>query len=1079
MTKIKNYEQDSTINDEDKVIGTDGVSGVNLGRTKNYTIASLVNYINTQLDPISGGGTTNTIPIWVDDEELGDSSISQVEQEVYINNNLHVTAALADSDGSYGTAGQVLATTVDGVEWVDNFPDNVSGTLNNIAMFTPDGNSVGDSPMSLYSGRILVAQGTDFEAYNAAFKNVEILDDVVIGEDNQDTLTVNSISNFNELVTVNDLSRLHSVRIINTLADSDDEVGTSGQILSSTGTGVQWIDNDPDNVSGTLNTIAMFTPDGDSVGDSPITFNDVDTIDVTGNFRVSGDTAIGSDSTDALTVNANSTFNSDIIIGQDSLDTLTVNSSSTFNNNITIDAALIDGNTSGTSGQVLSSTGTGVEWVDKGVSGTLNTIAMFTPDGDSVGDSPITFNDVDTIDVTGNFRVSGDTAIGSDSTDALTVNANSTFNSDIIIGQDSLDTLTVNSSSTFNNNITIDAALIDGNTSGTSGQVLSSTGTGVEWVDNVASIIAGTDISISSSNGDVTINATGGAANTTYNLSSSSLLDNVYVNLTGSDSVETSVRFTASGSTSVSNDTNTININSIVYSLDAVDGENYVDISLTGGVDSDIRFQGIDGVTIDYASDVITLGSTTYSMSNTQGVGEFSISLDGSDETNNGYSFTAGDNVVFTHDTDTTSISSVDTKYVLSTSNLLGNVSIDITDSDEVVQSITILSSDNITTSLDDTSISISLNDNINVSGDVIFGTDSSNTAEFLSTVEISSLKDSEGSLGTSGQFLVSNGSDIAWKALTDFLPESTVFGTGTTDTLPLWTPDGQTLGDSLISQSNSGLSLGVNASNTGLESIAFTRSSARADYSFALAYEGITDGEFSVALGKGTYTAGDHSMATNYKSIALGKCSFAAGHSSAAGGDGAFAAGHNASAGNYGVATADDTTPNDVTSVDISNIVGTVAAGTYVRYAVDEDVADPRILVTNFLPTGPNSGTITLASGIRSIAGEIIVFEQETPIRGDHQGGIALGNDAFSLGEGTIAIGHNAQATADKSVAIGYNAVATGIDTMALGGDRTKIIMMSVFTSDSYTDDSAAAASGVELGQLYRTGNIIKIRMT
>ena len=49
----------------------------------------------------------------------------------------------------------------------------------------------------------------------------------------------------------------------------------------------------------------------------------------------------------------------------------------------------------------------------------------------------------------------------------------------------------------------------------------------------------------------------------------------------------------------------------------------------------------------------------------------------------------------------------------------------------------------------------------------------------------------------------------------------------------------------------------------------------------------------------------------------------------------------------------------------------------------------------------------------------------------------------------------------------------------MALGGDQTKIIMMSVFTSDSYTDDSAAAASGVELGQLYRTGNIIKIRMT
>jgi hypothetical protein len=46
MTKIKLYETDSTIHDEDKVIGTDGVTGADSGATKNFTIAQLGAYIN-------------------------------------------------------------------------------------------------------------------------------------------------------------------------------------------------------------------------------------------------------------------------------------------------------------------------------------------------------------------------------------------------------------------------------------------------------------------------------------------------------------------------------------------------------------------------------------------------------------------------------------------------------------------------------------------------------------------------------------------------------------------------------------------------------------------------------------------------------------------------------------------------------------------------------------------------------------------------------------------------------------------------------------------------------------------------
>ena len=49
--------------------------------------------------------------------------------------------------------------------------------------------------------------------------------------------------------------------------------------------------------------------------------------------------------------------------------------------------------------------------------------------------------------------------------------------------------------------------------------------------------------------------------------------------------------------------------------------------------------------------------------------------------------------------------------------------------------------------------------------------------------------------------------------------------------------------------------------------------------------------------------------------------------------------------------------------------------------------------------------------------------------------------------------------------------------DTSA--GDSMRIMAWALLYSSSYTDDTAAAAGGVEVGQLYRTGSTVKIRMT
>jgi len=356
-------------------------------------------------------------------------------------------------------------------------------------------------------------------------------------------------------------------------------------------------------------------------------------------------------------------------------------------------------------------------------------------------------------------------------------------------------------------------------------------------------------------------------------------------------------------------------------------------------------------------------------------------------------------------------------------------------------------------------------------------------------------IKDISNSVGTSGQIFTSTGSGVQWVDLSALIPNN-VSGTGTENFGALWGAGGTVLTNSLLKHGTGvdSIGIGLNNDTQGLESIAFTRSTSKADYSFALGYESVTDGEFSVTLGKGTYAAGRHAMATNYKSLALGQSSFAGGHTSATGGDGAVALGHNASAGNFGAAKLVATFPNDQTTFDIEGIVGTVEAGLFMRYGENLDVPDPRIEILTFTDNGNNSATLTVAApGIRPIQGELVVFEEATPFRGDHQGGVALGNDAYSLGEGTVSIGHTSVAEADKavalgdaakssgasSVAIGKNATVTSEDTIALGGDSTKILMNALAASSSYVDDVAAAAGGVAIGELYRNGNIVQIRLT
>ena len=72
MANINNYSSDTVINSADKLIGTDGAIGADLGKTKNFTVSSLSTYIlNQQSSGSSSSGTANNFPLfsangWID-----------------------------------------------------------------------------------------------------------------------------------------------------------------------------------------------------------------------------------------------------------------------------------------------------------------------------------------------------------------------------------------------------------------------------------------------------------------------------------------------------------------------------------------------------------------------------------------------------------------------------------------------------------------------------------------------------------------------------------------------------------------------------------------------------------------------------------------------------------------------------------------------------------------------------------------------------------------------------------------------------------------------------------------------------
>ena len=286
-------------------------------------------------------------------------------------------------------------------------------------------------------------------------------DDFIIGTDTSDdnrtvsfsisTLTaagglqgLQSVLDTSNVATQN-INLTGNITVVGTVAPTTitaaASTGTAGQVLSSTGTGIQWVAASAASCCSLNDTL--------TVGNT--TAQDINT---TGNISMSGAATSlaftgGSDIT--LAVNSDITTSGNINL-----------SGATSVLNFGATAAISDYNSAtGSAGQILTvnAAGTGVEWSTGVPAASTSTLQQVLTAGDTAVGNPmnLTSGSILTLDATSN--------IISDATNTFT--ATNTFSA--------------NGTTNNTSGIGLTGSLWDGTSTGTVGQVLTSTATGVSW----------------------------------------------------------------------------------------------------------------------------------------------------------------------------------------------------------------------------------------------------------------------------------------------------------------------------------------------------------------------------------------------------------------------------------------------------------------------------------------------------------------------------------------------------------------------------------------------------------------------
>ena len=271
-----------------------------------------------------------------------------------------------------------------GSSWVEDttFLNSGTGTATLASNVTVTGTLEVSDNVSI-TANLTVTGTTEITGNTTVTSDFEVGNDTSLGG----TLEVTGNATITgDTVTSGALTAQDTVTLEAALVDSLGNTGTAGQILSSTSTSTEWIDNTaPESGTTTNSTLrwngSSWVEDTTFLNSGTGTATLASNVTVTGTLEVSDNVSITANLTVTGTteITGNTTVTADFEVGNDTSlgGTLEVTGNATITGDtvtsgaltaqdtVTLEVALVDslGNT-GTDGQVLSSTGTSTKWID-------------------------------------------------------------------------------------------------------------------------------------------------------------------------------------------------------------------------------------------------------------------------------------------------------------------------------------------------------------------------------------------------------------------------------------------------------------------------------------------------------------------------------------------------------------------------------------------------------------------------------------------------------------------------------------------------------------------------------------------
>ena len=493
MAIIYSYPQ-ATVKPSDRILASDTTQTGN--PTINITVGGIANYILTLLG--FGSGTPGTMPVWVTDQQLGNSYIRQITSPPTTIHTVKATfesnvGVLGDTglEGNLNVGGAVATTS----EFLSNVILNVRGDANfyqrvNVGTV----GTTNASPIQIYNTTQFYGDirdtggniGTNTQVLSSlgAGAGVSWVDQLPSGLTYKGTWDANA--NIPALASgVGVQGDYYIVSVDGTTNLDGFNSWQRGDWCVFNGSVWQEIDNQ--NIfsgAGTTNVMTKFT--------GPTSLGDSQTTDDGTNIVMN--TAVG-----GITLNSSSDLSIDsatVLHLNQSNPTISIKNwgPTVFEESAYFKQEIIDSTTAtGAAGQVLSSTGAGtVQWIDVSAgagaisgSGTVDTVVRWTPSGVELGDSSMK-DDLNAL----LLKPAVKTTVDSPTIELLPTVA-------ATIGTAGV-TTTFDGVNDFQNDAKFNAKVIDTTgSSGTSGQVLASTIAATQWVSPLTNTSGARQISVS------------------------------------------------------------------------------------------------------------------------------------------------------------------------------------------------------------------------------------------------------------------------------------------------------------------------------------------------------------------------------------------------------------------------------------------------------------------------------------------------------------------------------------------------------------------------------------------------------